>query len=100
MITTTALNMNVNPEFTVEVQTTDKRGFTPEEVASRCSDKIISISDSADPVIRDQARAFKSHLQKVISFYMKEAIKSDRTTIYNVLIDSGHPELADLIRRL
>ena len=31
---------------------------------------------------------------------MKEAIKSDRTTVYNALIDAAHPELAELIRRL
>ena len=29
----------------VEVHTTTNRGFTPEEVASRCVDRIISISD-------------------------------------------------------
>ena len=34
------------------------------------------------------------------SFYMREAIRSDRTTVYNALKDSGNPELADAIRRL
>jgi len=31
---------------------------------------------------------------------MREAIKSDRTTVYNALTDAGHKELAELIRRL
>jgi len=31
---------------------------------------------------------------------MREAIKSDRTTVYNVIKDSGNLELAELIRRL
>ena len=31
---------------------------------------------------------------------MREAIKSDRTTVYNAINDAGHPELAELIRRL
>ena len=31
---------------------------------------------------------------------MREAIKSDRTTVYNALLNAGQPELADLIRRL
>jgi hypothetical protein len=31
---------------------------------------------------------------------MKEAVASDRTTVYNALVDAGHPELAELIRRL
>jgi hypothetical protein len=31
---------------------------------------------------------------------MREAIKSDRTTVYNAIKDSGNLELAELIRRL
>ena len=38
----------------VMVHTTDNRGFTPEEVASRCVDRIISISDQANPVLQQQ----------------------------------------------
>jgi hypothetical protein len=95
-----ALDLNITPTFNVDVKTTENRGFTPEEVAERCADKIISISDTADPVIRDQARAFKSHLVKVLTFYMREAIRSDRTTVYNALCDAGHKELAEMIRRI
>lgn len=84
----------------VTVMTTDGRGFTPEEVAARCADKLIFVSESAPREIADQARAFKSHIEKVVAHYMREAIASDRTTVYNALIDAGHPELADLIRRL
>ncbi|MAK55584.1 MAG: hypothetical protein CML17_07045 [Pusillimonas sp.] len=86
--------------FKVDVVTTSHRGFTPEEVAQRCSDKIIQVSDSAPPVIRDQAQTFKVDVTKIIAFYMHEAVKSDRTTIYNALIDAGHPKLAEMIRRL
>ena len=84
----------------VDIQTTNNRGFTPEEVAARCVDKIVEVGDNAAPEIRDQARAFKSHLEKVITFYMKEAIKSDRTTIYNAIKDAGQEQLAEHIRRL
>ena len=34
----------------VGVQTTHNRGFTPEELSVDCSNKIISVSQSADPV--------------------------------------------------
>ena len=95
-----ALDLNINPDFKVEVHTTQNRGFTPEEVAERCADKIISISDSANPAIQAQAHAFRKHIVKVLEFYMREAIKSDRTTVYNALTDAGHKELVDLIRRL
>ena len=84
----------------VNVHTTENRGFTPEEIAKRCSDKIVEESDTATPEIREQARAFKEHLEKVIAFYMKEAIKSDRTTIYNAIKDAGQEQLAEHIRRL
>ena len=83
----------------VTVQTTQNRGFTPDEVAERCVNKLISVSDSAPPAIRDQARAFQKHMEKVVAFYMREAIRSDRTTVYNKLLDAGHPELAEAIRR-
>jgi len=84
----------------VNVLTTEGRGFTPDEVAERCVDKIISVSDTAHPGIRDQANAFKKHIERVVAYYMREAIRSDRTTVYNALKDAGHPELADAIRRL
>ena len=84
----------------VEVRTTNNRGFTPEEIAEKCIKKIISISNNVDPVLRDQALAYSKEIEKVIVFYMKDAINSDRTTIYNSIKDAGHPKLAELIRRL
>jgi hypothetical protein len=100
MITTEALNFEIPETPLVKVHTTDRRGFTPEEVAERCVDRLISISDSADPVLRDQAHAFKKQAHRLIAYYMREAIRSDRTTIYNALMDAGHPKLAEAIRRL
>ena len=87
-------------DFKVDVHTTQHRGFTPEETAERCANKIIAISDSALPEIQAQAHAFRQHVVKVLEFYMREAIKSDRTTVYNAINDAGHHELAELIRRL
>ena len=94
------LDFNVSDEPIVNVQTTNNRGFTPDEVAERCVEKLISVSDNAHPAIRDQAKAFQKHMEKVVAFYMREAIRSDRTTVYNALKDAGHPKLAELIRRL
>lgn len=84
----------------VSVRTTQSRGFTPEELAEQCVEKIISVSDSAHPGIRDQARAFSKHVEKLVALYIQQGIRSDRTTVYNALTDAGHPELAELIRRL
>ena len=84
----------------VNVHTTHNRGSTPEEVASRCADKIIQVGNNAPIEIQEQARAYKEHIEKVIAFYMKEAIKSDRTTVVNAIKNAGQEKLAELIRRL
>jgi hypothetical protein len=87
-------------EQVVLVKTTSGRGFTPEELAEQCVQRIVSVSDKAHPGIRDQARAFSKHIEMLVANYMRQAILSDRTTVYNALTDAGHPELAELIRRL
>jgi len=84
----------------VGVETTHKRGFTPEELSIECADKIISIASSADPVIRQQAEAFKSSVQQVVLHYLTQSAKSERTTIYNLLLNAGESSLAEHIRRL
>lgn len=101
MSLTPALSMDLPQHASlVQVHTTSGRGFTPEEVASRCADKIVSVSDTAPAELRMQAHAYKSAIEKVVATYMRQAIASDRTTVYNALNDAGRPDLADLIRRL
>jgi hypothetical protein len=95
---TESLGMSNN--FSVTVETTNNRGFTPEETAKRCVDKIIGISNNAHPAIRDQAHAYRKEMETIIALYMKQAIKSDRTTVYNAIKDSGNPKLAEYIRRM
>lgn len=79
------------------VHTTNNRGFTPEEIAERALDKIISVGSQSHPAIRDQAEAFRNQIREVLVFYMKEAVKSDRTTMAVKLRDAGHPELIKLL---
>lgn len=82
----------------VMVQTTSGRGFTPEEIAERALDKIIYVGKDANPLIKDQAEAFKENIRHVLVHYLKEAVQSDRTTIANRLRDAGHPELINLLK--
>jgi hypothetical protein len=84
----------------VGVSTTSNRGHTPEELADMCADKLVSVADTAPREIRDQARAFKDQLRVVVLGYLKQAVLSDRTTVYNTLTTAGHSSLADMIRRL
>jgi hypothetical protein len=73
------------------------RGFTPEELADNAVDRIISISASADPVIRQQAEAFREHIRMVLVSYGNQCVKSNHTTIANRLKDIGYPELTKLL---
>lgn len=84
----------------VNVVTTNNRGHTPEELAELCASKLISVSSEAHPAIRDQALAFRSAIVHVVTHYMKEAVTNDRVTVYNALVDAGHPKLADAIQKL
>ena len=84
-------------EGDVEVLTTQGRGFTPEEIADRALAKIMYVSKDANPLIRDQAEAFKESIRGVIEFYLKQAVQSDRTTLANRLREAGHSDLIKLL---
>ena len=55
--------MELPKEPIVTIHTTENRGHSPEEVAERCLDKIIQVSESAPPAIREQAYAFRDVLR-------------------------------------
>lgn len=82
------------------VKTTQERGFTPEEITEDLLDKIIYVSMDAHPTIREQALAYKDRLRPVILHYMKQAVKSDRTTLAAQFAKQGQIDMADIIRRL
>lgn len=73
------------------------RGFTPEEVAEQALNKIISVGGNCHPVIRDQAEAFKNDIRGVLVHYMKQAVRSNHTTLANRFRAAGHPELVKLL---
>ena len=96
--------MNIsNPQFeigTVSVATTDYGGHSPEYWAERVTDRIVSVGGNCHPLIAEQAEAFKEMVQTLVCLYMKEAIKSDRTTLIAELEKQGQPEMANILRRL
>jgi hypothetical protein len=73
------------------------RGFTPEELAENALDRIIAVSATADPVIRQQAEAFKNQIRSVLISYGHQCIRSHGTTLTNRFRDAGHPELTKLL---
>ena len=83
----------------VKVVTTNHRGLTVDHWAERCLDRIVYVADKSDSVIKEQALAFKDEIRKVLVHYMTQAVKSDRTTLYNLLLTQGEREMAELLRK-
>ena len=73
------------------------RGFTPEELAEQALNKIVFIGGNCHPVIRDQAEAFKNEIRGVLVHYMRQAVRSNHTTLSNRFRAAGHPELVKLL---
>lgn len=86
--------------FKVEVETTSNGGHPPEFWAKRCAERLLSVADSAPPVLREQAQAFKDQMEQVVLLHMKRAIQSDRSTVGHLLTEAGQPKLAELVRRV
>jgi hypothetical protein len=82
------------------VKTTNERGFTPEEISEDLLNKLIFVSTEAHPAIREQAVAFKDQIRPLIVHYMKQAVRSDRTTLAAEFSKQGHHDTAEIIRRL
>ena len=81
----------------ITVATTSGRGFTPEEIAERALDKIISVGSQSHPAIRDQAEAFRAQIKQVLIFYLHEAVKSHNVTLANKLTNAGYSELISIL---
>ena len=78
------LDMKVGHNKPVNVETTSNRGFTPQEIAKRCSDRLISVSDTASPLIRDQARAYKKEMELdvKVSFLNNNKFKAEAKMLF------------------
>jgi hypothetical protein len=81
----------------VQVETTNNRGWTVDELAERAVNKIVYVGDQSHPVVREQAHAFKQGVREVVRFYLHEAVQQDRLTIANRLRDAGHQDLIRLL---
>jgi len=84
----------------VFVQTTDHRGFTPEEIAERALNKILYIGDKVTPEIGQQARMYQEAIRQVLIKYLQEAQDSERKNVRERLMQMGHHDIADLIGEL
>ena len=84
----------------VSVATTEYKGHDPEYWAEQATNRIVSVGSNCHPAIAQQAEAFKEVVQTLVCLYMKEAIKSDRTTLIAELLKQGHEDMAEILRRV
>ena len=84
----------------VTVATTQNRGHSVDYWSEEATKRIVSVGGKSHPLIAQQAEAFKESVSSVILFYMKEAIKSDRTTLIAQLEQQGHQDMAEILRSL
>tara|TARA_B100000085_G_scaffold256422_1_gene256943 strand:- start:2771 stop:3061 length:291 start_codon:yes stop_codon:yes gene_type:complete len=84
----------------VNVMTSDGGGHSTEQIVELAMDKIMSVSNTAPPAIRDQAEAFQNHLRNVLYHYMELARREERASIANKMSQAGNSEMAELVRRI
>jgi hypothetical protein len=91
----------INGEIGSVIVTTTENGNLPTEYwARRAVEYIVSVGDNAPPVIAEQARAFRNKVQKTIDYFIKEAIKEDRSRVITLLRSAGHNDLANSVEKL
>jgi len=89
----------INTSF-VNVVSTEGRGHTPEELAELTLARIIHVGEDSHPMIREQALEYKDNIRQVLINAFARAMKSERTTLYNLVKNQGHEDMAEIIKRL
>ena len=83
-----------------QVFTSNNSGHSPEQMAEMAMNKIMLVSKDAPPVIREQALQFREVIKEQLVFYMRKMAQSERTTIWALMKQQGHEDMAEIIRRL
>ena len=84
----------------IQVFTSNNSGHSPEQMAEMAVNKIMLVSKDAPPVIREQALQFREVIKEQLVFYMRKMAQSERTTIWALMKQQGHEDMAEIIRRL
>ena len=84
----------------VEVATTNFGGHPPDYWADRLTEKIVGYSETKEPHINEQAKAYRDAIREVCLIYIKNAIKSYKASLIQELIKAGDEDLAKSIKRI
>lgn len=85
--------------ITPVIKTSEFGGLPLEDLAEICTDKIIGVSETAPPAIREQAKFFRERVEKTIYDYLKRAAQSERANCIQICLKGGQENAADLLRR-
>lgn len=72
--------LTVKSELTagnVNVVTSNNGPLTSAQWAKLAADKIMYVGNQTEGPIRDQAIAYKNHIEKIVEYYITEAVKSN-----------------------
>jgi hypothetical protein len=81
----------------VMVATTSDGGHPPEFYVEGIIAKLMHVSETAPPVIREQAKAYRETLRQIVLTGVKGAILSSHTTTIAKLRKAGMQEAASLV---
>ena len=84
----------------VEVIATSGRGLNPDELTRLLLPKLIYIGPDVPADIRAAGEAQMARMEALLKHYFAQAQKSQNTSIYNVLMNAGHPEAAQIVKDL
>lgn len=84
----------------VETIVTSGRGLNPDELTRMLLPKLIYIGPDVPADIRAAGEAQMARMETLLKHYFAQAQKSQNTSIYNVLINAGHPEAAQIVKDL
>ena len=93
-------NLSLGEIGSVNVVTSDKGGLSKDQIAEMAANKIVYVSESAPPAIKEQAHVFSDKVKNLLRYYVDLARKEERATIVQQIKDAGQPDLANIIRRL
>ena len=80
------------------VVTSINGGLSAEQITTLCCNKIVQVSESAAPAVKEQAAAFRAQLEAVVHAYVLKAMQEERETCVQIAVRGGYPELAELLR--
>ena len=85
---------------TPTVKTSNYGGLSADDIAEICTNKIISVSETAPSAVKEQAKFFKNQVYTTIKTHVLQAMESEREKCVQTCVQGGHDEVANILRRL